>query len=250
MLLESDDVTLGGGALRLQQVRQVGHRLPKSPAPSYRAMKLPPGTDPGLVATRFWEPPNFAYPFGAHIAVTEIDRETGEIDNSALRRRGRLRQHHQSAAGRRPGSRRHRAGSRTGALRACCVRRGRPVAHRRADGLRDSPGSHDAAWIECSHTITPSPVNPLGVKGVGEAGTIGCFPGAGELSRGCAEPARRQARRHADDTATNLESHPGRRPRMIAQEFEYSATSRAQRGAYAGGERREAAGRRHEPRSR
>jgi carbon-monoxide dehydrogenase large subunit len=31
-------------------------------------------------------------------------------------------------------------------------------------------------WIESSHTITPSPVNPLGVKGVGEAGTIGASP--------------------------------------------------------------------------
>jgi carbon-monoxide dehydrogenase large subunit len=31
-------------------------------------------------------------------------------------------------------------------------------------------------WIESSHTVTPSPVNPLGVKGVGEAGTIGCSP--------------------------------------------------------------------------
>jgi len=31
-------------------------------------------------------------------------------------------------------------------------------------------------WVESDHTITPSPVNPLGVKGVGEAGTIGCSP--------------------------------------------------------------------------
>ena len=31
-------------------------------------------------------------------------------------------------------------------------------------------------WIESSHTETPSPVNPLGVKGVCEAGTIGCSP--------------------------------------------------------------------------
>jgi carbon-monoxide dehydrogenase large subunit len=31
-------------------------------------------------------------------------------------------------------------------------------------------------WIESDHTTTPTPVNPLGVKGVGEAGTIGCSP--------------------------------------------------------------------------
>jgi carbon-monoxide dehydrogenase large subunit len=31
-------------------------------------------------------------------------------------------------------------------------------------------------WLESAHTCTPSPVNPLGVKGVGEAGTIGSTP--------------------------------------------------------------------------
>ena len=40
---------------------------------------LPPDTEPGLSATRFFEPANFAFPFGAHIAVVEVDRETGEI---------------------------------------------------------------------------------------------------------------------------------------------------------------------------
>ena len=32
------------------------------------------------MATYFWEPPNFTFPFGAHIAVTEVDRETGQVD--------------------------------------------------------------------------------------------------------------------------------------------------------------------------
>jgi carbon-monoxide dehydrogenase large subunit len=38
------------------------------------------------------------------------------------------------------------------------------------------PRAHFMPFIESSHTETPSPVNPLGVKGVGEAGTIGCSP--------------------------------------------------------------------------
>ena len=42
-------------------------------------MKLPPNTEPGLVATHFWEPPNFTFPFGAHLVVTDIDRETGAV---------------------------------------------------------------------------------------------------------------------------------------------------------------------------
>src|SRR6185437_4946514 len=36
--------------------------------------------------------------------------------------------------------------------------------------------AHMMQWIESGHTETPSPVNPLGVKGVGEAGTIGASP--------------------------------------------------------------------------
>jgi len=47
---------------------------------SYRAMKLPANTEPGLQATYFWEPPNFAFPFGAHIVVTEVDRDTGQVE--------------------------------------------------------------------------------------------------------------------------------------------------------------------------
>jgi carbon-monoxide dehydrogenase large subunit len=38
------------------------------------------------------------------------------------------------------------------------------------------PRARMMPWIESSHTVTPSPVNPLGVKGVGEAGTIGSTP--------------------------------------------------------------------------
>jgi carbon-monoxide dehydrogenase large subunit len=38
------------------------------------------------------------------------------------------------------------------------------------------PKSTSMPWIETGSTETPSPVNPLGVKGVGEAGTIGASP--------------------------------------------------------------------------
>ena len=45
---------------------------------AYVAKTLPPDTEPGLSATYFFEPKNFTFPFGTHIAVVEIDRETGE----------------------------------------------------------------------------------------------------------------------------------------------------------------------------
>jgi carbon-monoxide dehydrogenase large subunit len=42
------------------------------------AKELPPDTEPGLSATYFFEPKNFTFPFGTHICVVVIDKETGE----------------------------------------------------------------------------------------------------------------------------------------------------------------------------
>jgi aerobic carbon-monoxide dehydrogenase large subunit len=47
---------------------------------AHLAKSLPEDMEPGLSATSFYEPKNFTFPFGTHIAVVEIDRETGEID--------------------------------------------------------------------------------------------------------------------------------------------------------------------------
>ncbi|MEJ2010471.1 MAG: xanthine dehydrogenase family protein molybdopterin-binding subunit [Acidobacteriota bacterium] len=46
---------------------------------AYFARELPPGMEPGLSELYVFEPPNYTYPFGAHVAVTEIDEKTGEI---------------------------------------------------------------------------------------------------------------------------------------------------------------------------
>jgi aerobic carbon-monoxide dehydrogenase large subunit len=43
------------------------------------AWNYPKGLEPGLEASAFYDPPNFVYPFGAHIAVVEVDAETGEV---------------------------------------------------------------------------------------------------------------------------------------------------------------------------
>ena len=43
------------------------------------AWNYPKGVEPGLEASAFFDPPNFVYPFGAHIAVVQVDAETGEI---------------------------------------------------------------------------------------------------------------------------------------------------------------------------
>jgi carbon-monoxide dehydrogenase large subunit len=174
MLLESSDVALAGGQC-------VDNRSGKSVSlaqiagASHRAMKLPPGEQPGLVATYFWEPPNFAFPFGAHIVITEVDRETGKVEIQryiAVDDCGNII-NPLLVAGQVHGGVVQGLGQ---ALweQAVYDDNGQLITGELMDYA--IPKASMIPWIESSHTTTPSPVNPLGVKGVGEAGTIGCSP--------------------------------------------------------------------------
>lgn len=174
MLLDSEDVIYANGECICNKTgKSVG--LAAIAGASYRAMKLPKGETPGLSETYFWEPPNFAFPFGAHIVVTEVDKETGKID-----------------------VKRYVCVDDCGNILNPLIVDGQVhggVAQGLGQALYENavyddngqllsgelmdyavPKASMMPWIESSHTITPSPVNPLGVKGVGEAGTIGCSP--------------------------------------------------------------------------
>src|SRR5207247_647036 len=78
LLLKSERVTLSGAAC-IDDASGKSVSFAEIAAAAYRGIKIPPNTQPGLVATHFWEPPNFTFPFGAHIVVSEVDRDTGEI---------------------------------------------------------------------------------------------------------------------------------------------------------------------------
>jgi carbon-monoxide dehydrogenase large subunit len=174
MLLDSEDVSFGNGQVTCNRTGKSAS-LAQIAGASYRAMKLPPNTEPGMVATYFWEPPNFTFPFGSHIVITEVDRDTGDI---AIKRYvavddcGRIinpllvdgQVHGGVAQG---------LGQ---ALweQAVYDDNGQLVTGELMDYAL--PKASMMPWIESEHTETPSPVNPLGVKGVGEAGTIGCSP--------------------------------------------------------------------------
>jgi carbon-monoxide dehydrogenase large subunit len=134
-----------------------------------------PGLEPGLVSTRFFEPSNFAFPFGAHIAVVEVDKETGEVKvlrYIAVDDCGNVinpllvdGQVHGGVA--------------QGLGQALLEEAVYDEYGQLISGELMSyavPKAHHVPEIESDRTVTPSPVNPLGVKGVGEAGTIGCSP--------------------------------------------------------------------------
>ena len=136
------------------------------------AWNMPQGLEPGLEATTFYDPPNFTFPFGTQIAVVEVDAESGHIE---LKRyvavddcgphinpmlvEGQV--HGGVAQGVGPVLWEGAVYDENGQLLTGSLM---DYAIPRADMLPD---------IETLSTVTPSPHNPLGVKGIGEAGTIG-----------------------------------------------------------------------------
>ncbi|CAN5689248.1 molybdopterin-dependent oxidoreductase [soil metagenome] len=142
---------------------------------AYVAGDLPPEMEPGLWATSVFDPSNFTASFGTHIAVIEIDCETGEINFlrfigvddcgkviNPLLVDGQIHGGIAQAIGQ--------------ALYEEIVydEQGQLVTGTLMDYA--VPRARMLPWFELDRTETPSPVNPLGAKGVGEAGTIGATP--------------------------------------------------------------------------
>ncbi|HKR11074.1 MAG TPA: xanthine dehydrogenase family protein molybdopterin-binding subunit [Pyrinomonadaceae bacterium] len=142
---------------------------------AYIAKNLPPDTEPGLSATYFFEPKNFTFPFGTHIAVVEIDRETGDIKF--------LRYVAVDDCGKVINPLLVDGQVHGGIVQSIGQALYEEVVYNE-DGqlitgtLMDYavPRASNIPNFELDRTETPSPVNPLGVKGVGEAGTIGATP--------------------------------------------------------------------------
>jgi carbon-monoxide dehydrogenase large subunit len=142
---------------------------------SWSAHDLPEGFEPGLIATHIYDPPNFSWPHGAHACVVEVDTETGSVDIQ-----------------------RYIAVDDCGTVINPMVVEGQihgGVAQGIAEALFEEavydeegnlvtgsmtsymiPGAPELPPFELDRTVTPSPTNPLGVKGVGEAGTIAAPP--------------------------------------------------------------------------
>ena len=139
------------------------------------AKDLPPDTEPGLSATYFFEPKNFTFPFGTHIAVVEVDRETGDIEF--------LRYVAVDDCGRVINPLLVDGQVHGGIVQSIGQALFEEVVYNE-DGQLVTGTLMDYAVPRASHvpnfeldrTETPTPVNPLGVKGVGEAGTIGATP--------------------------------------------------------------------------
>jgi carbon-monoxide dehydrogenase large subunit len=144
-------------------------------AESYVAKNIPKNWEPGLEASSFFEPTNCTYPFGTHIVAVEVDRDTGEVefvkyvcvDDCGPQINPLL------VEGQVQGGIAHSLGQ---ALfeRTVYDENGQLLTGEFTD--YPLPRARDIPDYVMGHTVTPSPSNPLGIKGVGEAGTIGATP--------------------------------------------------------------------------
>jgi carbon-monoxide dehydrogenase large subunit len=138
---------------------------------AWAAHNLPAGLEPGLEATYVYDPPNFSWPSGAHVAVVEVDTETGAVELL-----------------------RYIAVDDVGTVVNPTIVEGQihgGIAQGVAQALYEEaiydedgnlltgnmvsylvPTAAEFPRWELHRTETPSPTNPLGVKGVGETGAI------------------------------------------------------------------------------
>src|SRR5437899_810203 len=143
---------------------------------AYVPHKYPDGVEPGLEATSFYDPSNFCFPFGAHACVVEVDQDTGHV--TILR---------------------YLAVDDVGNVINPMIVDGMVhggIAQGVAQALWEGavydeesgqlvtgslmdyalPRAEMLTMYETGRTETPTPVNPLGVKGAGETGTIASTP--------------------------------------------------------------------------
>jgi len=177
MKLEADtsDIEFAGGKIYVRSAPEKSADFAEISGMAYSAIELPPGTEPGLEETHFFEPPNFTFPFGAHVVLAEVDPATGDVkilryvavDDVGNQINPLL------VAGQIHG------GIAQGAGQALVEEvlydtGGQPINGSMMHYAL--PKADIFPRFELEQTTTPTDVNPLGAKGVGEAGTIGSTP--------------------------------------------------------------------------
>ena len=183
----ADHVEFANGVFTAPGVSSREIAWPEITGLAYVAKSLPLGVEPGLEASSFFEPSNFTFPFGTHICAVDIDRETGHVsitkyvavDDCGPQINPLL------VEGQVQGGIAHSLGQ---------VLFEQTVYDENGQLLTgefmDYPIARatDIPEYVLGSTVTPSPINPLGVKGVGEAGTIGATPAIANAVLDALEP--------------------------------------------------------------
>jgi len=169
------DIVYEGGKAFVKGTPSKSITIQEIAGAAFQTNRLPAGMEGGLEATTFFDPPNFVWPFGAHAAIVEIDPDTGAtqivryvaVDDCGTQINpmvvdGQL--HGGIAQGIGQALLEEAIYDDSGQLRTGSL----------VDYL--IPTAADLPNFELESMETPSPSNPLGVKGIGEAGTIASTP--------------------------------------------------------------------------
>ncbi|GAC1497382.1 MAG: molybdopterin-dependent oxidoreductase [Ktedonobacteraceae bacterium] len=171
----AEDITVEDGKFSVVGSEQKSVTFAHVAATANTSNTLAPGIEPGLETTVFFEPAACTFPFGTHICVVEIDKETGEseivryvaVDDCGPQINPLI------VAGQVHG----------GIVQGVGQAMYEEVVYNEDGQLLTStfmdyamPIAPELPQFELGHTVTPTDVNPLGIKGVGEAGTIGSTP--------------------------------------------------------------------------
>ena len=170
-----EDLEYEAGTFSVKGVPDRTKSMPELAFAAWTAHSLPEDAEPGLEAGCVYDPPNFTFPFGTHVAVVEVDTDTGAVElvrYIAVDDCGPVinpvivdgQVHGGVAQG----------------IAAALYEE----AKYGDDGTLETssmvnylvPSAAEFPSFETDRTVTPSTSNPMGVKGIGEAGTIGSAP--------------------------------------------------------------------------
>ncbi|POB09852.1 xanthine dehydrogenase family protein molybdopterin-binding subunit [Sulfobacillus sp. hq2] len=170
-----DDVEFEQGIFSVKGLPARAVTFQEAALDAYLAWSLPAGMEPALEGTAFYNPENFTYPFGTHIAIVSVDPDTGDVELM-----------------------RYVAVDDVGVVINPMLVEGQihgglvqGIGQALYEGVEYDtngqlmtgsfldyamPKARFFPKFETAHTTTPSPHNPLGVKGVGETGAIASTP--------------------------------------------------------------------------
>ena len=139
---------------------------------AYQGHTLPEGVDSGLEETIIHTPGNATWPFGTHLAMVEVDPDTGDVEL--------LEYYAVDDCGNQVNPMIGNGQVHGGIDQGVGQARFEDADYDQDGNLLTGslvdypiPTAADLPSFQLSHTVTPTPVNPMGVKGIGEAGTIG-----------------------------------------------------------------------------
>lgn len=169
-----EDIEIEDGMFRVKGVPDRGVTLADIASIAYSG-RLPQDIDAGLDTTDFFRPSNPTFPFGTHISVVEVFPDTGEVEIkryisvddcgviiSPLLVTGQVH-----------------GGLAQGIGQALIEEMRYDESGELVTGTLNDyavPRAHHLPEFETHHTTTPTYINPMGAKGIGEAATIGATP--------------------------------------------------------------------------